>query len=107
MTRFRLSSPAQADLLAILETSLERWGPQSRSRYAALLVTAMQTVAADPRGPTTRERKDLLPELRSFHVRHVPGHEVSAPVHVIYYRATKSGSIDVDRVLQERMEPAR
>jgi plasmid stabilization system protein ParE len=54
MTRFRLARPAQADLKQILATSAERWGDESRRRYAAMLVAAMRHVAADPEGAVTR-----------------------------------------------------
>lgn len=111
MARFRLSSPAQADLEQILATSGERWGDDARRRYAALLVAAMRQVAADPEGPVTRNRKDLLPGIRSFHLRHARpdrrADSVRQPVHVIYYRAVLQGIIEIVRVLHERMEPSR
>jgi toxin ParE1/3/4 len=111
MARFRLSRPAQADLAGILATSAERWGIESRRRYAARLATAMRTIAANPKGPTTRDRSELLPGIRSFHVRHArsndPEAKVRRPVHVFYYRVVQPGSIEIVRVLHERMEPSR
>ena len=72
---------------------------------------AMRKVAAELRGPTTRERTDLLPGIRSLHVRHArdgdPEAKVRRPVHVLYYRALAPGLIEIVRVLHERMEPAR
>jgi toxin ParE1/3/4 len=107
MARFRVSGPARADLAKILATSLERWGEASRTRYAALLAAAMRTIAAAPDGPLTRDRAALSRGLRSFHVRHARNrHGVSAPVHVIYYRAVRPGLIEVVRALHERMEPS-
>jgi toxin ParE1/3/4 len=109
VARFRLARPAQADLEGILATSGERWGDESRRRYAALLVAALRQVAADPKGPVTRDRNDLLPGVRSLHLRHVRQHRragaLKQPVHVVYYRATRSGLIEIVRVLHERMEP--
>jgi toxin ParE1/3/4 len=108
MARFRLSGPAQADLAAILDTSQQRWGVEGRSRYAALLAAALRAIAADPAGPTTRDRADLLPGVRSFHLDHARGRrEVAAPVHVIYYRSAGASVIDIIRVLHERMDPWR
>ena len=111
MARFRLAGPAQADLKRILVTSAERWGGESRRRYAALLATAMRQVAADPEGPVTRDRKELVPGIRSLHLRHVRRHGdaagVKRPVHVIYYRAVQPGIIEIVRILHERMEPGR
>jgi toxin ParE1/3/4 len=103
--RFRISGPARADLSTILATSLERWGEYGRARYAALLVTAMKSVARDPERPTTRGRSELLPGIRSFHLKHARReHGVDAPVHVLFFRITGS-VIEIVRVLHERMEP--
>jgi len=108
MARVRLSAPARADLGTILATSFERWGAVGRSRYAALFAGAIRTVAAQPAGPTTRARDELLPGIRSFHVGHARGdYGVRAPVHVVYYRAVRSDLIEIVRVLHERMEPSR
>ena len=87
-------------------TSLERWGEAGSARYAGLLAAAMRKVAADPDGPTTRSRTDLAPGLRSFHIRQERReHGVGAPVHVLYYRATADDSVEIVRVLHERMDP--
>lgn len=111
MARFRLARPAQADLANILATSAERWGMDGRRRYAILLAAAMRIIAADPEGPLTQARKELLPGLRSFHVRHARADarqaKVSKPVHVVYYRAIQPGLIEIVRILHERMEPSR
>jgi toxin ParE1/3/4 len=107
MARLRLSAPAKADLRSILAKSLERWGADGRSRYAALLATALRSLTARPAGPTTRTRDELLRGVRSFHVRHVRArHGVRQPVQVIYYR-TSPGLIEIVRVLHERMDPSR
>jgi toxin ParE1/3/4 len=108
MARVRLSGPAEVDLGNILATSLERWGVAGRTRYAALFAAAIRAIAARPTGPTTRARDELLPGIRSFHVRHVRGDQgVKAPVHVIYYRQSRSDLIEIVRVLHERMDPGR
>jgi toxin ParE1/3/4 len=111
MARYRLSRLAEADLAHILATSEKRWGADGRRRYAAILASAMRKVAAKPRGPTTHERADLLPGIRSLHVRHAragdPKARVRRPVHILYYRAVAPGLIEIVRVLHERMQPAR
>ena len=111
MVRFRLSRPARADLAHILATSAERWGIEGRHRYAAILAAAMRKAAADPEGPVTRDRAELLPGVRSFHVRHARNDDVEAkvarPVHILYYRMILPGLIEIVRVLHERMEPSR
>jgi toxin ParE1/3/4 len=110
MARFRLSRPAQADLENILAASAERWGIEGSRRYAALLATAMRKVATDPEGPLTRDRVELAPGMRSFNIRHARGADPKAkvrrPVHILYYRSTAAGLIEIVRVLHERMEPS-
>jgi toxin ParE1/3/4 len=111
MARFRLSRPAQADIANILVTSVERWGVEGRRRYAALLIAAMRRVAADPEGSATQDRAELLPGVRSFHIRHARGGAPDAtarrPVHVVYFRPVEPGLIEIIRVLHDRMEPRR
>jgi toxin ParE1/3/4 len=110
VARFRVSQLAEADLAQILKTSAERWGADGQRRYAKLLAAAMRKLAADPQGPTTRSRNDLLPGIRSFHIHHArrgARSKVRSPVHVLYYRVEVTGVIEVVRVLHERMEPSR
>src|ERR1051326_972918 len=100
MARFRLSGPARVDVAQILATSAERWGTHERRRYSITLATAMRKVAADPLGPTTRERSDLPPGIRSFHIRHARSSEaderVSNPVHILYYRVIEPELIEIE-----------
>ena len=111
MARYRLSDPAKADIAAILRTSEERHGREARIRYRACLTAAIRRIAADPQGPSTVERSELLAGVRSFHVRHSQEESreapVGDPVHVIFYRAGEPGLVEIIRVLHDRMEPSR
>jgi toxin ParE1/3/4 len=111
MARFRLSPLARADLAQILATSAERWGIEGKRRYAAVLAAGMRKVAAEPEGPTTRDRGELFRGIRSFHLRNAGAGgaeaKVGRPVHVLYYRAVRPGLVEIVRVLHERMEPSR
>ena len=111
MARWRLSPLADADLASILSISEANWGADGRRRYAALLMAAMRLVAVDSTGPTTRDRADLRAGIRSLHLRHVraaaPHAAVRRPVHVVYFRMSRPGLIEIVRVLHERMEPTR
>lgn len=111
MARFRLARPAQLDLGSILATSAERWGPDGRQRYAAVLADAMRQVADQPQGPLTKNRTELRSGIWSFHVRHArraaDATKVRRPVHVLYYRVAQEGVIEIVRVLHERMDPNR
>jgi len=111
MARFRLARRAQIDISRVLATSGENWGVEARRRYAGLLTSAIRRVAAEPDGGATRQRTELAPRMRSFHVRQVQqadrGAKVRRPVHVIYYRVIRPGLVEIVRVLHERMEPSR
>jgi toxin ParE1/3/4 len=111
MARFRLSLPARADLAQILATSVERWGTEGKRRYAKVLAAGMRKVAADPDGPTTRDRAALRRGIRSFHLRNARVGDVEAkvrkPVHVLFYRVAGPGVVEIVRILHERMEPSR
>src|SRR5262249_25021454 len=101
MATFRISGPARRDLEHILTTSHARWGEAGRARYDALLTAALRTLARVSQAATTRDRRELAPDPRSFHIRHVrKPHGVQAPVHVIFYRATET-TIEIVRVLHE------
>ena len=110
MTRFRLSRIAQADLALILAPNAERWGIESRRHYAAILVTAIRKVAANPESPT-QARAELAPMLRSLHIQDVRAHRITVqvmrPVHILYYRTMVPAVIEIVRILHERMEPSR
>jgi toxin ParE1/3/4 len=111
MARFRLSLPARADLAQILAVSVERWEIAGKRRYAEVLAAGMRKVAADPDGPTTRDRTELCRGIRSFHLRNVRiGHveaKVRKPVHVLFYRVVGPGVVEIVRILHERMDPSR
>ena len=102
--RLRVSSEASADIDAILAVSEERWGDKAALRYEAVLQSTMKSILRAPFAPTTRERDEIEPGLRSIHTKTVRKH-VKAPVHVIYYRVG-TDVIDVLRVLHVRMNVA-
>jgi len=57
------------------------------------------------------DRAELLPGVRSFHIRYARSealeYKVKNPVHVLYYRVVRPGLIEIVGVLHERMEPSR
>jgi toxin ParE1/3/4 len=111
MARYRLSDPAKADIAAILRTSEHLHGKAARTRYRGCLTAAMRRVASDPEGRSTVDCSELDSGVRSFHIRHTrdesPEMRVPTPVHVLFYRVTQLGVVEIIRVLHERMEPTR
>jgi toxin ParE1/3/4 len=111
MARLRLSGPAKADIVVILQTSRDRHGEPARRRYRALIATALRRIAADPHGRATADRPELGAGIRSFHIRHSRGETreaaVANPVHVVFFRVADAGVVEIVRVLHERMEAGR
>ena len=110
MARYRLSGPAKADIASILRTSEVQHGRDARIRYRGLLTAALRRIAETPDGISTVDHSEIVEGLRSHHIRHSRTqsreHPVAEPVHVIFFRASHSGLVDVVRVLHERMEPS-
>ena len=77
------------------------------ARHVTLLDAAFQAIAANPGGPTTRDRNDLLPGIRTFHLRHARyrGAKVRDAVHIVFYREAEDAPVEIVRVLHERMDP--
>lgn len=71
----------------------------------------MRRVASDPEAAVSQNRSDMLPGLRSFHLRHTRGEDreakVNRPAHILYYRSIRPGLVEIVRVLHERMDPRR
>lgn len=111
MARYWLSEPAKADVAEILTRSEELHGKGARTRYRACLTAAMRRAATDPDGRSTVDRSELLSGIRSFHIRHSRDESreapVANPVHVLFYRVTSPGLVEIVRVLHERMEARR
>jgi toxin ParE1/3/4 len=111
VAQYRLSEPAKADIGAILQRSEELYGKEARTRYRACLSAAMRRVAAEPEGLSTIDQAALFPGVRSFHIRHSRNESreapVENPVHVIFFRTTASGVIEIIPVLHDRMQPER
>ncbi len=70
----------------------------------------MRRVAADPTASASQDRSEILPNLRSLHLRHVRSlaeDRVKRPAHVLYYRPIAPGLVEIVRILHERMDPRR
>ena len=108
MALLRISRGAEADLIEILSVSEARWGVAARRRYEGLVEAAFRAIAADPILPTSRDRAELMVGLRSLHLHHVGrDREVRRPVHVVYYKVSEPGVVEIVRVLHDKMEPSR
>jgi toxin ParE1/3/4 len=105
VAQFKIAARAKSDLASILALSEERWGIEGRERYATVVSAALQKIARDPLSPSSRARELVGSQMRSLHLRHAGSRRhVRDPVHVVFYRITKT-TIEVVRVLHDRMNP--
>lgn len=94
MTRYLLSPAAQADLSEIWDYTATRWGADQADRYIRDMRDACEALS---RGETRgRPADDIRPGYLKLRVAS----------HVLFFRTTEGGAIDVVRILHQRMDPA-
>jgi toxin ParE1/3/4 len=89
-----LSSEAERDIEGILTYTAKKWGRQQVPIYKDTLDTALQTIL---RHPGIGHTSSILP----IGYRSRP-----AGSHIVYYRVLEN-TVRVDRILHERMDPAK
>ena len=95
MSRYLLSPAAQADLGQIWDYTRDRWGVDQAEEYLRELQRAIERAAANPRiGRACDEIRPGYPKLAAWS-------------HILFYRVSAEGIIDVVRVLHERMDVDR
>lgn len=95
MSRYLLSPAARADLEAIWEYTCEQWDDQQAEVYLRVLQHAIERAAADPR--VGRAVDEIRPGYR----------KLAAGSHLLFYRLTSEGVVDIVRVLHQRMDADR
>lgn len=94
MKRYRLTPAAQQDLSEIWDFTEERWDVHQAETYIAEIRSAIERIAGDP----TRGRG--CDEIRPGYRRYAIGS------HLVFYTETDD-TVDVIRILHQRMDPAR
>ena len=94
MTGYLLSPAAQADLEQIWEHIARNWGEDQAARYTLGIRDACRALTEGHR--QGRPIDDIRPGYRKLTVRS----------HVLFYRVTDAGLIDVIRILHQRMDVA-
>jgi toxin ParE1/3/4 len=94
LARFDLTETARADLQAIVDYTVARWGAAQARRYVDALEAQLAHLAEQP--PLGRMREELSEGVRSFPFES----------HVIYYSPV-TGGVLVARVLHRRQDPHR
>jgi toxin ParE1/3/4 len=106
----RLTKEAEADIARILRRTKKLFGPVQVSTYAKMIEGGIAMIADDPVRPSSVDRSDLRPGIRSFHLELVTRRRHSAS-HMIYFKemryADGDSEVVVIGVLSESMEPKR
>ncbi|MBK3404166.1 type II toxin-antitoxin system RelE/ParE family toxin [Methylorubrum populi] len=104
----RLTRRADGDIERILDETRSEFGTHQLLAYSNYIDRAIAMVADTPRRPSSKERPELGPGIRSFQVALATGRRRGAS-HVLFYQVTEGFGDEDDvvilRVLPERMEP--
>ena len=101
--RIRLGAAAEIDFANILKWTAENFGARQARIYRDTLVQAIAELAdgADVAGSTARD--EIMPGLRTLHVAR-RGRRGS---HLLMYRAAAKSTIEIVRILHDRMDLKR
>jgi toxin ParE1/3/4 len=101
--RVRLGAAAELDFANILKWTAEKFGARQSRVYRDTLVQAIGELAGGPDAAGSRARDEIMPGLRTLHVaRH--GRRGS---HFLMYRAAPNSTIEIVRILHDRMDLKR
>jgi toxin ParE1/3/4 len=102
----RLSGAAEADFRHILRWTADNFGATQARVYAETLSSALQALGASPSILGVKERPEIGPEIRTFHV----ARNGRKGRHFVMFRIAgtqNSKLIDVLRLLHDSMDLAR
>ena len=105
-----IAPKARSDIAGILEWTHENFGPQTTKRYAKLIETAIQEIAADPERTGSEPRPEIAKKCRTYHLVHsrkragARGNRIRRPRHLLLYRVATAGNLEIGRVLHDSME---
>jgi toxin ParE1/3/4 len=110
MRRLRLSPLAKGDIENILFHSHATFAESARLRYEALIEAALHDIAADPDRIGVKQRSELGPNVRTYHLFYSREHGrtkegiVREPRHMLLFRVIEPDTVDVGRILHDAME---
>jgi toxin ParE1/3/4 len=92
MTAYVLSPRAQRDVEDIWDYTADHWNVRQAETYIRQIKHAVETVAAEPKN--ARACNDIRPGYWKY----------PAGSHVLFFRLTDDGSIEVVRILHSKMD---
>src|SRR5579864_9276291 len=105
-----IAPKARGDIASILAWTEESFGLQALRRYAKLIATAIEQVAANPELTGSRPRPEIAEHCRTYHLFFSrksagrAGDRISRPRHLLLYRVSESGIVEIGRLLHDSME---
>ena len=105
-----IAPKARADIDGILTWTQENFGAPTLRRYAKLLAAAIEDVAANPEVAGSNPRPEIADRCRTYHLffsRKAAGRagdRVRRPRHLLLYRITETGIVEIGRVLHDSMD---
>lgn len=101
--RVRLGAAAELDFANILKWTTENFGARQSRVHRDTLVQTIGELAGSPDVAGSRTRDEIMPGLRTLHVaRH--GRRGS---YFLMYRIARRGTIEIVRILHDRMDLQR
>jgi toxin ParE1/3/4 len=98
--RVRLGAAAELDFANILKWTAENFGARQSRIYRDTLVLAIGELAEGPDPTGSKARNEIMPGLRTLHVAR-RGRRGS---HFLMYRAAPERTIELVRILHDRMD---
>jgi toxin ParE1/3/4 len=101
--RVRLGAAAELDFANILKWTAENFGARQSRAYRDTLVAAIGELAGGPDLVGSKARDEIMPDLRTLHVARLG----RRGRHFLMYRVGAGRTIEVVRILHERMDLPR
>jgi toxin ParE1/3/4 len=101
--RVRLGAAAELDFANIIKWTAENFGARQSRVYRDTLIQAIRELADGPDVAGSKARDEIMPDLRTLHVAR-RGRRGS---HFLMYRAAPKRTIEIVRILHDRMDLKR
>jgi toxin ParE1/3/4 len=105
-----IAPKARSDIASILAWTHENFGPLTLKRYSKLIETAIAEIAANPDLAGSVRRPEIADNCRTYHLFHSRsssargGNRIRDPRHLLLYRVTDAGVVEIGRVLHDSMD---
>lgn len=105
------TTKAEIDIASIREYTLKNYGSVATKAYLDLLRQTFKDLLSDPFRPGSKERPDIAPLIRSYHIslskRRTSSNFIKKPRHIVFYFLSKPDEIVVLRILHDSADLQR